>query len=211
MDILPKETINQPAGSFGAEVPKEKLKFGASMKANLKLPQLQQIGRGFEDARWPVMASIIILCLVVLTWAGFFFYYKSLEKQKANLNNRAAELNTKENQDMTRNILDLEKDLKKTKKLLGSHIYASQAIVFLENYILPDVQLLDFNLNIPNGQISFSCLARTYATVARQILVLQQQEAVQDVKFSGVSLNQLGGVGLSMDIRLKQNLFNKNE
>ena len=209
VDILPKETINQPAGSPGAEAPKEKLKFGASMKANLKLPQLRQIGRGFEDARWPVITSIIILCLVVLTWAGFFFYYKSLEKQKANLNNRAAELNIKENQDMTRNILDLEKDLKKTKKLLDSHVYASRALKLLEDNTLSNAQLLDFNLDVKSGLISAGGLAQTYAVLAKQILLLEKQDSIKSVKVSKVSLDQLGGVGFSIEINLKENFFNK--
>lgn len=207
MDILPKETTNQPVEEKKEEsLPKSV--FG-SVGTSLKLPQFGQVGRGLEEARWPVFLSASILVLALLIWGGLFFYYKSLQKQKDSLNKRANEIYTSDNKEMTAKILNLEKDLKKVKKLIDSHVYASQGLKLLEDYTLPNVQLLDFNLDVKAGTISAKGLAQTYAVLAKQILLLEKQDSIKSVKVSDVSLNRLGGIGFSMELNLKDNFFDK--
>lgn len=208
MDILPKETTNQPREEKKDESFPGKGALG-SMKANLKLPELGQVGRNLEEARWPVILAVLILVLALLTWAGFFFYHKSLQKQKDSLNKRADEIYTSNNKEMTAKILDLEKDLKQVKKLLDAHVYPSRALKFLEDYTLPNAQLLDFSLDVSSGVITGSGLAQTYAVLAKQILLLEKQEEIKSVKISNVSLDQLGGVGFSIEIVLNKNFLNK--
>lgn len=208
MDILPKETTtNQPVAEKKGEAPRTFVP--GAVKSNLKLPQLGQVGRNLEEARWPAFLSVLILVLVLLIWGGFFFYYKSLQTQKDNLNQRADEIYTSDNKDMTAKILNLEKDLKKAEKLIDSHVYASRALKLMEDYTLPNVQLLDFNLDVKSGLISAGGLAQTYTILAKQILLLEKQDSIKSVKVSNVSLDQLGGVGFSMEVSLKDNFFNK--
>jgi macrodomain Ter protein organizer (MatP/YcbG family) len=211
LDILPKETINQLIEEKKEEPSPRKGTLG-SMKANLKLPQLGEMGRGFEEARWPIILAVSILILTLLTWVGFFFYHKSLQSKKDSLNKRADEIYTSSNKDMTAKILDLEKDLKQVKKLIDAHVYPSRTLKFLEDYILPNVQLLDFSLDVNSGIITASGAAQTYAILAKQILLLEKQESIiESVRVSDISLGQLGGIGFSMEIIINGNFLSKKE
>lgn len=209
MDILPKDTISQsPDGVKNNSEEKNPRGFGA-FKSNLQLPQLTQMGQNLQEARWPVALSAGILFLTLIIWAGFFFYYSSLEKKKDSLNKRIEELNTKESKEMTARILDLEGDLKSANNLLNSHVYSSRALRFLEDNILPNVQLKEFKLDIKTGQISSGGMAQTYNVLAKQILLLEKQEVVKSVRASGIALDKLGGVGFKIDILLKDKFFTK--
>lgn len=211
MDILPKGIMNELVEEKKDESSLRKGALG-SMRANLKLPQLGEMGRGFEEARWPIVLAVSILVLALLTWVGFFFYHKSLQSKKDSLDKQADEIYTSSNRDMTAKILDLEKDLGKVKKLLDSHVYPSRALKFLEDYILPNVQLLDFSLDVNSGIITASGAAQTYAILAKQILLLEKQESIiKSVRVSDVSLGQLGGIGFSMEIIINGNFLSKKE
>jgi len=209
LDILPKETINQTIAETKAKqaVPRS---FGAgAIKSTLKLPRFSQVSVNLEEARWPLYLCVSILVLSLLIWGGFFFYYKSLQQKKDALNKRAEEIYTSNNKDMAAKILNLEKDLKKVENIIDAHVYASRGLKFLEDYTLPNVQFIDFNLDVKSGVISAKGLAQTYAVLARQILLLEKQNSIGSVNISGVSLDQLGGVGFSLEAVFKSDFFNK--
>jgi len=105
--------------------------------------------------------------------------------------------------------LNLESGLKEIKGLLGAHIFPSEAFKLLEDNILTGVRLLDFKLDARTSDIAASGLAQTYSTLAKQLLILENLDIVKEVKISGVSLNQLGGVGFQLNIILNKDFFKK--
>jgi hypothetical protein len=221
MEILPKQQSNNQTTGLAEEaktamaggkpfVPADKMKFSPPVKGGgLKLPPLKQIGKGLQEAKWPIVLSVIIIGLVFLAWGGFFFYHKSLLNKKDDLERRAESLNNAENREATQKVLNLESGLKEIKGLLGAHIFPSEAFKLLEDNILTGVRLLDFKLDARTSDIAASGLAQTYSTLAKQLLILENLDIVKEVKISGVSLNQLGGVGFQLNIILNKDFFKK--
>ena len=118
-------------------------------------------------------------------------------------------LESKENKEMQTKIIALEKTLKNTKTLLKSHIYSSQIFDWLEKLTLGQVQWTSFDLKAKTGQLSLKGQTANYNTLAKQILIFENDPEVKNIKTSGIALSQLGGVGFSMEIVLEPKIFSK--
>lgn len=210
MDILPKTSgnniVSNPSHATDSGKDENKKGFTLAKMPDLKLPRFK---REIREAKWPMILCVVLLALVLLIWLGLFVYNKSLDGQVKNLESKLQDLKKEENREMAKKIKDLESSLEITKTLLNSHLYTSQVFEFIEKLVLPNVQFADFNLNSKNSQVSLTGSAQTYNTLARQMLIFQQEKEVKEVKVSGISLDQLGGIKFSMQMTFYEKMLNK--
>lgn len=104
---------------------------------------------------------------------------------------------------MEQELVTLQKQLAMTEKLLGAHVRWSSMIMSITRSILPNVRLVSFTTNATQRTYSFSAVADSYTTVARQIAALYATEAVREVSVGKVTRGTAGNIEFSVDLTLK--------
>ena len=188
---MAKKDAQQPAAPPMANIPKA------------------PFGGRIGDAKWPFVFSILIFLAVLAVWAALYFLNQNIDSKISDLDQQTKNLQTSENDQATTRIIGLEKEINDAKKLLASHVYSSKGFGALESLTLPNVQLNNLNLDIKGGKASFGGRTETYNSLARQMLVFENATStVRGINVSGISLNQSGGIGFSMNLDLNPGLFN---
>ena len=85
-------------------------------------------------------------------------------------------------------------------QLLNSHVYASQAINFIERSVLDSVQVASFSY--ANNVVSVDLIAPGYVAYAQQIKYFNDLPEVDALPFPPPNLNENGGVTFSPQITL---------
>lgn len=204
MDILPKNKISPTT---------------EKKETSFKMPDIGGLGTKFSfgqkntletsETRLPLIGAFIILFLVGIIWFGLLFYKNSIDKKIESTKQEIESLSVQENKEIQTKIIDLEKNLKNVKNLLSQHIYSSKLLALLEKLTLLQVRWTDFNLKIESGLLSLKGQANNYSTLAKQILIFTQEPSFKEIKTSGISLGQLGGVKFNMEINLNPEIFKK--
>jgi hypothetical protein len=211
MDILPKNITTAPSSGLG-----QKAAVSGSGGGGLKLPPIPKKGIEsleikFEESKLPLIFSLVILFLVIAAYGGLFFYGKSLDEKIKAADTKLAELKERMDKISLASILDLQKSLIEAKALLAGHIYSSNVLRLLEELTLPKVQWSSFSLDAGAGDIALSGRAEGYTTLAKQMLVLEEDKDKRILQYStsGVSLDHNGGVTFDMAITLNKKMLTK--
>lgn len=118
--------------------------------------------------------SLAILIIAILAYFGLGFWQKKADQKIKELDGKIAAFKTKER-------LDLESDLKKTKKkiddfnfLFERHKISSNFFQFLEKVSHPKIQFSDFKLDLKDGKIDLSGQTESFVTLGQQAIIFQQ-------------------------------------
>jgi Tfp pilus assembly protein PilN len=143
--------------------------------------------------RLGVVISGIALVLVLLLWGGLYFYARSLNNQISDLKKQQSEVFSAEDKILAQKIVDFDKGAILIQSLLKNHIYSSVIFDRLAVTTLPRVQWETFDLSVKNSEISLRGFSSDYATLARQLLALEN-DGFSNVRVSSISLDKTGGV-----------------
>ncbi|MBU4142663.1 hypothetical protein KJ590_01535 [Patescibacteria group bacterium] len=146
--------------------------------------------------RMGVIISGAALVVVLLLWAGLFFYQKSLFGQINDLKKQQSEIFSAEDKAMAAKIVDFNKGATLAQQLLKNHIYSSAIFSQLAAATLPRVQWRSFDLAVNDNSAALKGLAADYATLAKQILALNEA-GFSNIKISNILLDKIGGVGFA--------------
>lgn len=206
MDILPKKSMSS-IDPRAAAVPSSG---GAGLKLSV-LPSFKSPTSESEvkEAKWPLVAVILLAVLVLAGWLVLGYYKKSLENQIGAMDSKIVGLQSNENKDSAQKIKQLQQDLKMAGPLLNEHIFSSSALQFLQESTLPQVRYTDFNLKIDGAVMSVSGEAQTYNVLAKQIAIFNGNKMITNVTVDKVALSQAGGVSFHLTISLNPSLFKK--
>lgn len=133
--------------------------------------------------------SATIFLITAASYGGLFFFNKNLGVREPILLEeiRAKEVSLRED---LKDILLLETRLKNLKELLVEHPAPSRIIDFLETNTHPQVRFFSFVFSAAEKSISLGAEAASYATVAQQVIILEQNPEVQKIEFGGLSFNE---------------------
>jgi len=211
MDLFPKDykktgSVLSPDNSGGGlasfwEKIKNKLAFG---NGQLALPSKTRE----TFLRLGVIISGAALVLILLLWAGLFFYKNSLNNQIKDLARQQAEVFGAKDKEIAAKIVDFDKGAALAQALLKNHIYASNLFDKLAAVTLPRVQWRSFDLAAKENKVAMKGLAADYATLARQILALEG-EGFSNVEIGNISLDKTGGVSFSAAFNFDPKLLQK--
>jgi hypothetical protein len=111
------------------------------------------------------------------------------------------------------NITLLGDQIKSIHKLLSFHIYWTNFFQLLEKYTIEDVYYA--NITAGNGgALTLEATATNFEALARQIKILEQEDAqefVTSVDVASAEYNEITGVTFSMTLVLNKSLFVYNE
>ena len=163
-----------------------------------------------------LLTAILGSAFIVGIFYGFlFFQVKNVELQK---NTRSDQITTLEKkildyEDLNNDISQLGDEIKAVHKLLSFHLYWTNFFQLLEKYTVGEIYYSGLAAG-NSGAITLQAVGRDFDSVARQIKVLQQEEALEFVVSADVSAAQYNkaNANVEFDITLVLNplLFTYN-
>lgn len=163
-----------------------------------------QIGQLLAAA---VIGSIVI---VLSFYATLYFQQVNLEKEKDKQQNQISDLEQKilDYKGTNEEIKTLGQDIATVYDLFNKHIYWTNLFDLIEKYTLDDVYFSGFTSGTGGG-LTFSATGKSYDTAARQLKLLQSDEAKEFVK--SATINSVSGgegeVTFSISLVLNDDLF----
>lgn len=146
--------------------------------------------------------TIGFLLLVVLIYFGLTGYKNSLIEEKGNLEERLTQLTGQRDLEMEVNFIELKTDIEDLRKVLENRFYSSKIFEMLEEITLPRVQFTGLEADLSQAKLNLKVEAVDYLTLAKQVVVFEQDSRIEKVDLSEVSLETSGRVGSHLRVEL---------
>ncbi|TSC59435.1 MAG: Uncharacterized protein G01um1014107_342 [Parcubacteria group bacterium Gr01-1014_107] len=149
--------------------------------------------------------TTFVFILALLSTLGVFGYSNYLVRQ--NEAKKAAikkEIEAFE-PELTQALRDIKARIDSGKELLNNHLAVSLFLTFLQSVVLRDVFFNDFSFSTSPGEsvsVNASGEAPSYASVSFQSDVLEEADFIKSLSFSGLNLNEEGGVVFELKAEL---------
>ncbi|MCB9802866.1 hypothetical protein H6761_02495 [Candidatus Nomurabacteria bacterium] len=157
-----------------------------------------------------ITAFVASLGILVVLYFGLLATSTNLSSNQVNKANNIAQIEAKllEFEDISKEINQTGKEISLVYEALTQHIYWTNFFALLEKYTLNDVSYTGFAA-VNNGALTLDAVAPDYYTVAKQLKVLQEEQAqefVTDVDISAAALTD-ASVSFNISLTLNPNLF----
>ena len=117
----------------------------------------------------------------------------------------AAQIEEKQNNFNTSSIEEfilLDTRFKNIGKIITTHPFASNALALIERDTIPQVRFEGFNFTAHLGKIFMKGTVPTYALLARQLIIFEEDASFSSVEFGGLSQSEKG-VGFDLTLVIK--------
>lgn len=156
--------------------------------------------------RWKKVFSkttFIVLFLVILSllfYGGLLIYKKRLDTNVESIKKEISLLSNKRAPSEEKAIIDLDAKLGLLKDVFQIHTYWSEIFKKIEDLTMSDVYFSDAKITMEQDKISIqlSALTKTYTSLARQMLIFQEEPLTQKVEISSITLSEEGGIKFSL-------------
>lgn len=148
--------------------------------------------------------SLAVFLLIAATIGGIFFLNRAQLQAHEQLKDQIKTKETNLETGVLSQIFLLDKRLKNLRTLLSTHVAPSNAVSFLELNTLPEVKLSGLNVDVSARRLDTNAVAANFATVAKQIGVLERNENVEKVEFGGLSIGNERRIGFRLNITFKE-------
>ena len=174
------------------------------------VPQLSKVKSWKQIGSLAVITLVAALGIVVVFWFGLLTWNTSLTSigQRTNENIQDTENALAKFEDSVKRINETGQEIQRVYDLLNKHIYWTNFFALLEKYTLPEVKFSGFAAT-NSGALTLNATAPDYATMAKQLKILQTEQAkefVTEVDISGGTKNDMG-VTFSISLVLNPDLF----
>jgi len=146
--------------------------------------------------------SIGFLIVVVLTSLGLWGYQANLIKNKTSLIERIENLQNQRNDDLESNFIELGKRIEGFEKTLEHRVYFSKVFEMMEELTLPQIRFADMNIDLAENKFNLRTEANSYSTLAKQVIVFEEDQRIKSVKLSKIGLSTYGQVTSDLTLEL---------
>lgn len=160
-----------------------------------------------QGGAWLFNISLIGAVLVFLLWGGLILYRRTLEKNAENIQTENKQLETELRPDLLNQLIALSGRLAATREILSNHSFSSRVFEFLEQDTHPQVSFSSFQFSADSRKVDLSARAASYRVVAEQVASFEADPQIESVNFSGLQLDEKGGVTFKLTIIFKQSLL----
>jgi hypothetical protein len=166
--------------------------------------ELKQSLFGFFHARtnlWLILSSGLLI-IVVLICFGLWGYKISLNKDKEVLAKKFEELQSQRNLDLEARFISLKKGIENFKIIFQDRVHPLNLFRMLEELTLPQVQFTNFDVDFSQFRLGLETKTVNYNSLAKQMVIFEQDSRIQKVDLSRLSLDSTGGVSFHLDLKL---------
>lgn len=155
------------------------------------------------------LISLIFFFLAVFGSGGVFIFRYTANRKIGELDEERQRLEEDLRPHLIDQVLALSRRIETARAALGGHIFPSNTFEFLESATLPQVRFTSFGYSFDAKRVDLNAEAASYATLARQIRVLEARKEVEKVDFGGLSLGDKGLVQFKISIIFHEDLFHR--
>ena len=159
----------------------------------------------FKKAK-QVVASAGVLILVLVVYMGLWVYGGILQANIDGLGVDAKRLSREFNQEAEKNARLFASRLAQVTGLLDAHTHTSGIFKLIEEVTHRRVQFTSFRFN-KDGEVTVEGLTDGYVNFGQQIIALEANEAIHDLRVSNVSLNKKGQVVFSIIFTVDKSVY----
>lgn len=160
-----------------------------------------------EGGAWLFNLALFAFIASLVAAGGLFVYQRSLASTRADWQAQVAGQEAELRPDLLVQLTDLSNALGVTRELLSRHVYASNALLFVQSVTHPFVYFTALSFSRDARKIELSGSARNYQTVAEQVQFLESHPQVEKVDFGGLSRSERGLVNFRTAITFKPSLL----
>ncbi|OHA07199.1 MAG: hypothetical protein A2934_03350 [Candidatus Sungbacteria bacterium RIFCSPLOWO2_01_FULL_47_10] len=151
--------------------------------------------------------SLVVLILVLLSWAAVYAYSGSLLGENVDLRTQISLMQEEMDPNLVRELLSLADKLASARVLLQDHIISSNVFEFLEKNTHPKVAYGSISYESSSRNIGLAATAASFSVLARQISIFEASPYVEDVDFGGLTIDpKTRMVKFSLTIAVKPEL-----
>ena len=148
-------------------------------------------------------ACIVVIVLLLLTYAGLVAYNRFLTKNTTNL---AGEYGSLYNSLMEsgKNVFDFQNRLGIAKPLVLEKNYVLESLDEIGKTIIPGVYAESFIWDSQKGKISLECISSEYRLVANQLASFKKSDYFSEVVVNGTSSREDGKINFLVELTIKK-------
>ena len=150
---------------------------------------------------WLIL-TVGFLLLVVLIYFGLTGYKNSLIEEKGDLEERLVQLTGQRDLEMEANFMELKTGIEDLGKVLENRVYSSKLFEMLEEITLPRVQFTGLEADLSQAKLILKAEAVDYLTLAKQVVVFEQDSRIEKVDLSEVNLETSGRIVSDLRVEL---------
>jgi len=147
-----------------------------------------------------LILSFVVLALVVGLYFSLLEYKQLVFSTLTSIDGQLLDLEKSRDQQLEKQLLDLNKQLVVINPLISSHLFWSDAFIKIQSLVQPQVKFNSINTDTLGKKILIVAFAANYTTVARQIASFYTIDSVTDVILNKVQSLPTGQVELTMQL-----------
>ena len=160
---------------------------------------------GFSvDSNHLIAVSLSLLTVIVILCFGLWGYKMHLSDK---INGTIVEINNlqdKRDFELEADFANLKEKIEDFKKISEVHVYPSNIFKILEELTIPQIKFVGFEADLLEAELTLKVESIDYNTLAKQIVVFEDDSRIEEVNLSGVKLSDSGKV--NSDLNMKINL-----
>ncbi len=151
--------------------------------------------------------SFVLLISIILISFGLWGYKINLNENKEILVQKVEKLQNQRDLDLENNFMDLKEKIDNFKDIINKRIYSLNLLETIEELTLPLVQYNDFSVNLNELLVNLGIEADNYSSLAKQVVIFEEDPRIKSVIFSEVKLERSGLVGSDLEIILNSSFL----
>lgn len=169
-----------------------------------------EIGEKAKVKKISLIDILLYLCVILLAIFALSYFIltgwqKKLETELVGIDESLKK--TSEEESVEKEVLGWRQKIEDFGDLLAKHQTALNIFGFLEKAAHPQVWFKKMDLDLPKKTLILSGQAANFEVLGQQILIFREQESVESLDLSRVSMDKEGGVQFDVQIVLKVKIF----
>lgn len=158
---------------------------------------------------WQNILFYISIALLIASISSYFVLDHFFKKAEINFKSLEETLSKKTPAErvLEARVSSHRKKINNFSQLINQHLYSSKFFDFFQGLSHPKIWFSEFNLNPQDNRLVVSGQAESFLVVGQQILILKQENLIQDVDLSKLSIGETGKVDFTINLSLNPNIF----
>lgn len=151
--------------------------------------------------------SLGLFLLILAAYGGLWLLNRAQHQTILTLREQIQSKEEDARPELINQILALDQRLSNIRAILGKHVFLSNIFRLIEKGVHQEVRFSNFNLSANSRKIDLTGEAASYAALARQIALFEQDPQIERVEFGGLTLSGENLLGFKLTLTFKQALL----
>ena len=154
------------------------------------------------DSDHLLLFSLSLLLLIIILCLGLWGYKIYLSRDIDTSITEIEELQSQRNFELEADFANLKIKIEDFKQIAKVHVYPSKIFKILEELTIPQIKFIGLDVNLLEAELILETESIDYNTLAKQIVVFEDDSRIKNVDLSGVNLDDSGKVNSNLKIKI---------